>query len=312
MAPRISKALLIAFACLVLSCKGFTKGAWLTPYRSSVKSVSAAVAQLQKLKGLGVTRIYVDGFASGYMYAQSATWQSSIPGATNNDNVATICQAAQQVGGIEVVAWLEYGLRASSDYSLGLYGKFAQSKGWISGKSAGYYWISPDHADFRQWFTQVVADINNHYKSYGCFRGVQLDDNFHVPRGFSGVNGITTLVGQISAAVGSNWLSLAPAPMPFAQSDQNVNWPAWMNAGYAYEVIPQTYTASQSTFENEVATQLRYYGNKAKLGAGVRCQGSSAPKLTPVNVIRSELAYAQQVGLSSAVVWQQFCYGYYH
>ena len=113
MTQKFTKSLLFAFICLVLSCKGFKKSAWLTPYRASVRSVSAAVAQLQKLRGLGVSRLYVDGFANGFLYAKSATWDSVVGNQNQPDHIQTLCTAAQQVGGFEIVAWLEFGLRAS-------------------------------------------------------------------------------------------------------------------------------------------------------------------------------------------------------
>ena len=314
MATRISKVLLLILASLALSCKGFTLGGWMTPYKAESSQYQAAVTQLTKLKGLGLTRLYVDAYANGFMHATSATWQRDLPQATQGDHIANVIKAAEAVGGIEVVAWLEYGLRASSDYSLGMLGNFARSKGWTTdtSKSAGYYWLNPDKADFRAWYTQIVKEINDNYKSHACFKGVQLDDNFHVPKGFPGTTGINTLVQQISQAVGSNYLSLAPAPMPMARDQQNANWPAWMNAGYAYEVIPQTYTADATQFHTKLAQQLQYYNNKAKMGAGIRCMGSSAPRGTPVQSIRDQIAYAKAQNIRSAVVWTEFCYGYYH
>ena len=133
-----------------------------------------------------------------------------------------------------------------------------------------------------------------------------------MPSSLGGSSGLNQLIQQISQAVGITRLSLAPAPLPFARVNQNADWASWMNSGYAHEVIPQTYTASSDDFKNKIDAQVGYFGNKARLGAGIRCQGSSQPKLTPVESIRAQIAYAQQIGLQSAVIWTQFCYGYYH
>ena len=84
-----------------------------------------------------------------------------------------------------------------------------------------------------------------------------------------------------------------------------------MKAGYAYEVIPQTYTGDVGIFRSRVLQQLRYYNVKSKLGAGVRCQGPSKPKITPSDSIKAQIAYAQQVGLKTASIWNQQCYTSY-
>ena len=217
MTLRISKALVIALVCLVLSSKGFKKSAWMTPYGSAVRGVNNAKFALETLKSKGVTRIYLDVFTGGYIYAQSKTYSKLVGGDTRPDFLATLCTAAQAVGGVEIVAWFEYGLIASSSQSLDNYGQRAKENGWILGKAGSHYWLNPANSGLRTFYSNMVKDIVNNYKKYSSFKGIQLDDHFSVPNtlgGSSEAHGLDQLIQLIAKSIGSKWVSLSPSPMP--------------------------------------------------------------------------------------------------
>ena len=98
MSTRISKVLLLSLACLVLSSKATIIGAWMTPYKAEARDYNACVTQLTKLKGLGVSRIYVDAYANGFMHSVSATWQRDVPNASQGDYVGNVIKCAEAVG----------------------------------------------------------------------------------------------------------------------------------------------------------------------------------------------------------------------
>ena len=133
---------------------------WASTYSSWIKSESQAKSMLQFYKSLGIDRVYVDVWHNGDLLAESSTY-SNLMSSSRSDYLGNVLSAADQVGGIEVVAWFEYGL--ISCYGSCAYGNIARSKGWELGSDGGFTWLNPGNAEFRDFFTKMIHDVKVNY-----------------------------------------------------------------------------------------------------------------------------------------------------
>ena len=282
---------------------------WMTVHNPALRDESLAKEALIRLKGLGVTKVFVDVWNNGRLYTKSGIYNQmmGISVNPNPDYLSNVIRAAQSIGGIEVAAWFEYGLIGCFLSEPCQYGDRARQFGWELGTSGEYTWLDPGNSHFRAFFSSMLHEVKlAYYKEFSSFKGVQVDDHFAVPTDLtSDSEDVSVLAHYIADLLGREYLSISPAPMPFAKEKLNADWPTWMNLGYFYEVILQVYTESTSSFVSELNLQLEYYGNLAKIGAGIRCAGTGVH--TPVYAIKDQIAYAESVGVKATAIWDEWC-----
>lgn len=127
-----------------------------------------------------------------------------------------------------------------------------------------------------------------------------------VSLGVSGArNNLTALAEKIANTIGKSYFSLAPNPMPTSTTSYNADWPLWMENGYFYEVVPQTYTASANYFSSKLQTQINYYNNRSVMGAGIRCNGSGSN--TSFSSVKEQIETAEAKGIKAVSIWDQSC-----
>ena len=73
-----------------------------------------------------------------------------------------------------------------------------------------------------------------------------------------------------------------------------------MNSGLFYEVVPQIYTKSSSSFANGLNVQLQYFNDPSRMGAGIRCAGGSGD--TPAYSVKDQISYAESSGVKAAAI----------
>ena len=250
----------------------------------------------------------MDVWHNGDLLAESSTY-TNLVGTTKADYLGNVLSAAQQVGGIEIAAWFEYGL--ISCYGSCQYGEVARDKGWELGSAGEFRWLDPSNAEFRDFFVNMLQDVKENYASRyeGIFKGIQLDDHFATPTQFGNFgSAMDTFAEQIANSIGRDWFSLAPNPMPQSRDHYNVDWSHWQRNGYHSEVVPQTYTASAYDFEDKLNYQLRQTDDKENLLAGIRCNGSGSN--TSWSSVKSQIQYSNSKGIGGVVIWNDSCISY--
>ena len=223
--------LLVVLALTQLSSAYTTKYTWMSIYDPASRDQYTAKQTLTKLKGLGVTKVYVDVWNNGNLYARSGVYNRLMGYGSNPnpDYLSNVLQAAQAVGGVDIVAWFEYGVMGCYTGSPCQYGNIARSKGWMLGTDGEFTWLNPSNSQFTSFLSSMINDVKTGYsQQYACFKGVQVDDHFSVPSGlyFDGADqAMTSLATLISNTIGSEYFSIAPATMPLAREYHSVDWP---------------------------------------------------------------------------------------
>ena len=190
------------------------------------------------------------------------------------------------------------------------YGSIAKKNGWVLGQSGQFTWMDPTHFGFQIFFTTMLQDVQTHYleRYPSSFRGIQLDDHFAIPASFGLKNGeqvLESLAEKLSEVIGREYLSLAPAVMPLAQDLYGVNWPKWMEAGYFFEVVPQTYTAQISEFIVGLKLKLSYDNHPEITAVGIRCSGSGSDSFA--YSVKQQIIFAEAEGVKAVAIWNQKC-----
>jgi len=113
--------------------------------------------------------------------------------------------------------------------------------GWELGVEDNSTWLDPRKENFRNFFIDMINDVNENYKNRyeGIFKGIQLGRHFATPMQFGDFSSsMNTFAEQISTTIGRDWFSLSPNPMPQSKDYYNVDWKVWKEKGYHFEIVP--------------------------------------------------------------------------
>jgi uncharacterized lipoprotein YddW (UPF0748 family) len=190
--------------------------------------------------------------------------------------------------GLKVIAWFEYGF--AYDYEdtastwLKKYPHWAGKdvKGNVLQKNKFYWWNSL-HPEVQQFMTELVLEVVKKYK----VDGIQGDDRLPAMPSEGGYDDYTKSVyakengGAMppDSSKDSAWLqwranklnayikglygkikkqnpkcivSWAPSIYPWSKEQYLQDWPAWLNGGYADEILPQLYRYDIKAYEKIV------------------------------------------------------------
>ena len=294
---RIMRAVLVLLALPHAVSRNTTsvRATWL-PVSVSVATPTDMQNLLVRLSASGVNRVYVDVWNNGRAFFNSSS-VSRFAGteALAADRLRWATDAAAYLDvGLEIVAWMEYGLMACFGAIAGAFAEAAQKKGWIIGSSGGWQWLDPTAAT-----PLLVAMVNEIGQQYGV--PVQLDDHFACPAALATCSASKMhAAARVMSSARPTHLSLSPAPAAFALQHYNVDWPSWAQEGLFDEVVPQLYTAASATFEDELHEAVATVPRALDFVAGIRADGSGQP--TPWTELSRmlDIAVASQVG---AAVW---------
>ncbi|TVR50052.1 MAG: hypothetical protein EA425_10690 [Puniceicoccaceae bacterium] len=213
--------------------------------------------------------------------------------------------------GLLYFGWFEYGFMAA--FGTTQNALVQQKREWMSEDingniiaPNGFVWMNPLRPEVRRFLIDLIIDAVRAYD----LDGIQLDDRLAWPYYTMGYDAYTRAVyaaehgGQQPPANPSNpqWLrwradkvtefaeqlhaelrterpdlliSISPAVYPWSYHNYACDWPAWMEAGWFDEFVPQVYRTTFGAFASEWAAQLGHAGGRASdLVAGIRIVGS--------------------------------------
>jgi uncharacterized lipoprotein YddW (UPF0748 family) len=271
---------------------------WL-PVNTPVPSATAMRTILANLTQNGVNRVYVDVWNNGVAYFNSSAVSAVSAAAVSPSDRLRWALDAQS--GLEVHAWLEYGLMAChGDVGSNAFAVAVQRRGWLIGASGGWQWLDPSPGS--SLLSSMASEIQTRYPGVA---GVQLDDHFGCPAPLAACSAakMDNAARAVSGGGSGLRLSLSPPPAAFALAHFNVGWPQWVEAGlFAGGVAPQLYTANSSTFATELRDAIAAVPSlpRSAFVAGVRVNGRGQTTAWAEVAKMLDLAEASNVG---AAVW---------
>ena len=254
---------------------------------------------VKRCKDYGLNTIYVVTWNKGVSMYPSDVVKKYIgirqdPVYKNFDPIKEIITQGHKAG-LKVVAWFEYGF--AYDYAdtnsiwLKKYPHWAgrDVNGNLLQKNKFFWWNSL-HPEVQQFMSQLVLEVVKKYK----VDGVQGDDRFPAMPSEGGYdnytkslyakeNGGAVLPGDLKDSAWLQWranklnayikglytqikkqsrsciVSWAPSIYPWSKEQYLQDWPAWLNGGYADEILPQLYRYDIAGYEKiliELAGQL--------------------------------------------------------
>ena len=205
--------LLVSLAAMLPSVQAASVTAtWLSHYQGCRTPVEANTT-LAALAAKGMNRVYVDVWANGAVYFESAT-AAAARATQGEDQLGNCLDAARaQQTSMEVFAWFEYGLMAAHGTSTANnFAQHAQASGWVLGESGGFVWMDAAN-DAAGTFLGLLNDA----AAYEGLAGVQLDDHFATPSALgSRTNALTALAQRITKS-SKLPISLAPGTPSFSK-----------------------------------------------------------------------------------------------
>jgi uncharacterized lipoprotein YddW (UPF0748 family) len=190
--------------------------------------------------------------------------------------------------GIKVIGWFEYGFAYEYNDSASLWlRKYPHWAGRdVNGKllqKNGFYWWNSLHPEVQGFMTELLLDFVKRYDA----DGIQGDDRLpampseggydtYTKSIYANENGgavppedaknaswlqwraeklntyIKNLYSKIKAQKRNYIVSWAPSIFPWSKEQYLQDWPAWLNGGYADEILPQCYRYDISAYEKIV------------------------------------------------------------
>lgn len=265
------------------------RAVWL-PVSENTVPISTLLGQLA---GVGVNRVYVDVWNNGRAYYNSSAVRAFAGDEALGPDLLREATASAPAG-LEVHAWLEYGLMACYGATTGNpFAEAAEQAGWIIGEHAGWQWMEPSKAAplLHEMINEIAA-------GYGV--PAQLDDHFACPAELPTCSSEKMDDASEEVAKASVRPSLSPAPLAFSRQNLNVDWAQWARDGRFTEYVPQLYTTDATAFASDLKATLAAVPASTTIVAGLRVDGSGSP--TPWAAVEGMLNSAdeQRVGVS---VW---------
>jgi len=249
------------------------RATWL-PVSVPVASPAAMQALLLELADIGVNMVYIDVWNNGVAYFNSTAVRrfAGERAVSADDRLRWAVDAASLLTGLEVAAWIEYGLMACHGPIAGnIFAEAAQSSGWIIGQSGGWQWLDPPAAV--PLLASMASEIG---MGYGV--RIQLDDHFACPAALPLCSEAKMDVAARAISAIGQHVSLSPSPAAFAQQKFHVNWLSWAAQGLFEEFVPQLYTESATAFEDALHVTLNEMPlHSPPVVAGIRVDGSGDP-----------------------------------
>ncbi|KAK2712258.1 hypothetical protein QYM36_011071 [Artemia franciscana] len=297
-------------------------GTWVSQYRFS--GSQADVDQgFAALKEKGVKRVLFNVWANGVIFANSATAQAA--GVQfGNDRLAWAVQSARQYG-LELYAWFEYGSMACyGSAPSNQFANTASANGWllynmVNGQpvyntdgTGDFVFMDISLQPVRDFLVGISRDIVANYD----IDGIQYDDHFALPSGFSSVDSMgqssrysqtESLMQAIKDASKSIkpsiHVSFSPSSLLFSRSKHNVDWADWVLRGVVEEVMPQYYRTTAADFKRTLEEDLALITRSDQVVAGIRLSGSSFPENTPQSEVDQMIQISYSKGLKGISFW---------
>jgi uncharacterized lipoprotein YddW (UPF0748 family) len=277
----------------------------------ALNSKETVAATVRRCKEFGLNTIYVVTWNGGVTMYPSPVVEKYIgikqdPKYKGFDPIKEIIEQGHKAG-LRVIGWFEYGFaygyKDSASVWLKKYPHWAgrDAKGNLLQKNEFYWWNSL-HPEVQTFMTELLLDFVKRYKA----DGIQGDDRLPAMPSEGGYDSYTKSIyakEHNGAAPPTNskeptWLqwradklnayvqglykkvkaikpkyivSWAPSPYPWSKEQYLQDWPAWLNGGYADEILPQLYRYDIKAYENTLkglSAQLTL-GQKAKIFPGV-------------------------------------------
>ncbi|HEU4471955.1 MAG TPA: family 10 glycosylhydrolase [Flavisolibacter sp.] len=190
--------------------------------------------------------------------------------------------------GMKVIAWFEYGFAYDYGDTSSIWHK--RYPHWAGRDAQGrllqknkFYWWNSLHPEVQQFMTELVLDFVRRYDA----DGVQGDDRLPAMPSEGGYDDYTKslyakenngasppadsknaawlqwradklnayikdLYSRIKAEKKSYIVSWAPSIYPWSKEQYLQDWPAWLNGGYADEILPQCYRYDLKAYEKTI------------------------------------------------------------
>ena len=256
-------------------------------------SREAMRAELQTLKAAGLNSVYVVALMTGRTLYPSdrmarVTGVRQLESLGQRDVMRELLEEAKPLG-LRVIAWLEFGF--ASHYGDGPHQGLLQHRpDWaglgIDGKPVvknGFHWMNAFNPEVQQLLIDLSVEL---LRRYPALDGIQGDDRLPASPSSAGyhpdllkaygwtpgqplpaerdprwlqwrADRLTEFLKRLHAAVKaerpSAVLSLSPSPYPWALEEYLQDWPAWMRAGLADELLPQLYRRDAAGYEKLLA-----------------------------------------------------------
>jgi uncharacterized lipoprotein YddW (UPF0748 family) len=244
---------------------------------------------VKRCKDYGLNTIYVVTWNKGVTMYPSEVVEKYIgvkqdPVYKGFDPIKEIIDQGHKAG-LKVIAWFEYGFAYeygdTASVWLKKYPHWAgrDVKGNLLQKNKFYWWNSL-HPEVQQFMTELVLEVVKKYK----VDGVQGDDRLPAMPSEGGYDDYTKniyarehngasppadskdstwlqwranklnayikgLYGQIKKQNSKCIVSWAPSIYPWSKEQYLQDWPAWLNGGYADEILPQLYRYDIKAYE---------------------------------------------------------------
>ena len=265
------------------------RGIWITNVASKALLSEKNIKEAVKLcKEQGLNTIYVVVWNGGLTVYPSDVVKSYIgvrqhPVYKGFDPIKCIIKEGHQLG-LKVHAWFEFGFSyAYKDTTRLWYKKYPHwagknSKGELLQKN-GFYWWSAMHPQVQEFMKKLVVEVVTKYK----VDGIQGDDRLPAMPAEGGYDTATLALyksetGKAAPALFNEpgWLqwkadkisvfgkslytlvkntrsncivSWAPSIYPWSKEQYLQDWPAWLNGGYADNIMPQLYRYNIEAYE---------------------------------------------------------------
>ena len=244
---------------------------------------------VERCKQFGLNTIYVVTWNKGVTMYPSPVVEKYIgvkqdPVYKGFDPIKEIIEQGHKAG-IKVIGWFEYGFAYdygdTSSVWLEKYPHWAgrDSKGALLQKNKFYWWNSL-HPEVQAFMTELVLDFAKRYNA----DGIQGDDRLPAMPSEGGYDAYTksiyakenagatpannskeegwlqwradklnayikSLYGKVKALKPNYIVSWAPSIYPWSKEQYLQDWPAWLNGGYADEILPQCYRYDIAAYE---------------------------------------------------------------
>ena len=273
-----------------------------------------------ELGSLNISRVYLDVWNNGKIYFNSTTMNNILPDGSGYsfDALSKYIPMASKYN-IKVIAWFEYGLMTSYGGVNNAFAVYAQKNNWLLGEFNNFYWLNPSNNDVISFLVGILSDaINNYPHLYG----IQLDDHYACPSGFSIcnrnlMNSITNdITTQLDNMNSGKILSLSPSTYSYSYNTLNIDYIHFMKEQYFTDYVPQLYYSSYSTFEtnlqdlintmyNDLGSSFAQFIYNNELEIGIRVDGSGGT--TTWTNVNNMIYYTQNTKHLGAVIW--YCDG---
>jgi uncharacterized lipoprotein YddW (UPF0748 family) len=255
----------------------------------ALTSKATIAQTIARCKEFGLNTIYVVTWNKGVTMYPSPVVEKYIgikqdTAYKNFDPIKEIINQGHKAG-IKVIGWFEFGFAYSYNDTnsiwLKKYPHWAgrDVKGNLLQKNKFYWWNSL-HPEVQNFMTELVLDFVKRYDA----DGIQGDDRLPAMPSEGGYDTYTTtlyakenngaappadskneawlqwradklngyiknLYGQVKAIKPNAIVSWAPSIYPWSKQQYLQDWPAWLNGGYADEILPQCYRYDLAAYE---------------------------------------------------------------